>query len=133
MQLRAREPRRAFLPLWCPEIKHGKQKVNQSCCRCCALLLWAHQVTLLAARVDEAAASAEESADKVNAIGHQAKALSGQVEGLQRETTTDIPALADKVRHTKPSCAWARNGFVTTSLLGSGQEYYCAWSGGAPE
>lgn len=65
------------------------------------LLLWARQMTLLAMRVDETAASAEVSADKIGAVGHKAKALFGQVEDLQRKTATDLPALENKVLMTE--------------------------------
>lgn len=68
-------------------------------CWFCALLTWARQVTLLGARVEEAAASAEASADKIGAVDHKTKALSGLMESLQQKTATDLPALENKVLH----------------------------------
>lgn len=56
-------------------------------------------MALLGTRVEETAASAETSADKISAVGSTMKALLGQLEDLQRKTTTDVPALENKVLH----------------------------------
>eukprot|EP00903_Cladosiphon_okamuranus_P010191 g9650.t1 len=57
------------------------------------------EVTLLATRMDETDARVEASADKVGAVGHNFKALSGQVKDLHRKTATDVPALENKLNN----------------------------------
>lgn len=55
------------------------------------------QMALLGTRVEETAAAAEASSDKVSAVSSTTKTLGVQLEELQGKTAAEIPALDQKV------------------------------------
>lgn len=54
-------------------------------------------MALLGARMEETAAAAEASSDKVSAVSSTTKTLGAQLEELQKKTAAELPALAQKV------------------------------------